>query len=195
MTKSEIRAQVRSRRRELDTAWIAEHSRPIQRAVIELPEFGDAATVGCYVAMRGEVETGTILQACRERGKRVCVPAMREQTGQYALAVMQADTPVVRRPGGVPEPLGGGWVGLAKVDVIVVPGVAFDGDGGRLGRGGGHYDRILAGRAEAAAPPLLVGLGFEFQIVGCVPTAAHDVRLDLVLTEDRVLRAGRDKSA
>jgi 5-formyltetrahydrofolate cyclo-ligase len=107
------------------------------------------------------------------------------------MAELGSDTPVRRRPGGGPEPVGTPGVRMNDLDLLVVPGLAFDARGGRLGRGGGHYDRLLAARSgQKGHRPVLLGLGFEFQIVERVPTAAHDVRLDIVVTEERVLRAG-----
>jgi len=196
VTKKEIRAQIGSQRRSLDPAWISAHSRRIEATVLGLPVLAQAKTVGCYLALPGEVETEGILRHCWEAGKRVCVPAMREETACYEMAAMQADTAVVRRPGNGPEPVSGDWVRPADVDLLIVPGVAFDDGCGRLGRGGGHYDRIMEGLAEAGnSSPVFWGLGFEFQIVRCVPMAAHDVRLDLVVTQERVLRASRRVSA
>ena len=196
MTKKEIRKQVGSQRRALAMDWISASSRRIQETVLDFPKLKQATTVGCYLAMRGEVETADILRHCWEAGKRVCIPVMREETARYEMAAMGADTPVVHGPADAPQPVSRDWVPLGELDLLIVPGVAFDDDGGRVGRGAGHYDRILEGRAGAgSARPIVLGLGFEFQILQCVPMAAHDVRLDLVVTEERVLRASRKMRA
>ena len=194
MTKAEIRTHIAGKRRDLNPAWVAERSANAQRIVLGLPEMEQALHVGCYLSLPGEVMTADILQYCWAAGKRVSIPTLREESGRYEMAAMAADTPVSRRPGGGPEPVDSEWVRLADVDLLILPGVAFDPDGGRLGRGGGHYDRLVAEQRDAASgAPLLVGLCFEFQILECVPMAAHDVRLDCVATEDRVIRVRGSK--
>ena len=86
------------------------------------------------------------------------------------------------RPGplGVPEPRRADWVDLDAVDVIILPGVAFDPQGGRLGHGGGHIDRLLAGGAGQGL--YKIGLAFACQFVDRVPCDAHDVHMDLVIS-------------
>jgi len=78
-------------------------------------------------------------------------------------------------------------VPLAEVAALVVPGVAFDLRGHRLGQGGGHYDRLIAAARALPAPPLVVALAYDFQIVARVPHEAHDQRVDRIVTERRVL--------
>jgi 5-formyltetrahydrofolate cyclo-ligase len=95
---------------------------------------------------------------------------------------------MVPGPIGAPEPPT--WarsVPAESIDLFLVPGLAFDAAGGRLGRGGGHYDATLAAMPLRAPR---IGLAFEAQIVPEVPREAHDVALDAVVTEDRVLPGG-----
>src|SRR5262249_61676779 len=97
----------------------------------------------------------------------------------------------VRGPSGTPEPANGRPLGADAVRLcFLVPGVAFDGRGARLGRGGGWYDRALAGHPDAAR----LGLAYDFQVVPFVPEASWDVRMHVVVTETRVL-AGVERSA
>jgi 5-formyltetrahydrofolate cyclo-ligase len=93
------------------------------------------------------------------------------------------------RPGhrDIPEPAGP-HVDLAEIDVVVVPGLGFGEDGMRLGRGGGHYDRTLS-RLPAAA--VRVGFCYDCQVVEHVPRGAHDQPVDLIVTDQRVVRAAR----
>jgi 5-formyltetrahydrofolate cyclo-ligase len=125
------------------------------------------------------------VEACWSEGKRLCTPAFRSETEGYALARLSRDGLVTVGPHRAPEPRHPAWVSEAEVDVMIVPGLAFDASGGRLGRGGGHYDRILR-RVRATA--FRMGLGFDFQVVAQVPMLERDMRLDAVITETRVIR-------
>jgi len=111
-----------------------------------------------YDAVAGEVDLGPLLDALRASGVEVVVPA----------ATPDASVPVLPS-----------WP-----QVIIVPGVAFDGDGARLGRGGGWYDRLLG---DPARQGVALGVAFETQVVDSVPTEPHDAVLDAVVT-DRAVR-------
>ena len=128
-------------------------------------------------------------------GKAVCVPAHRAEDGRYAMAALAPDAARGAGPAGIVEPAFKEWILLETVDLVVVPGVAFDPAGGRVGRGAGHYDRLLAGAGRACAR---VGLAFEFQVLAGVPTSGHDVGMDVIVTEQRTLRrtacAGQERN-
>ena len=184
--KESIRRAVHERRRALDAAWAEAASRGAARRLAGAPEFAAARTVGAYMSLPHEVATGDILAACWREGKRVCVPAP-AAGGGYGFVWLKPGEPLVPGPLRVPQPRDGRAIGDARIDAIVVPGVAFDRNGGRVGHGKGHYDRLL--RAPAAAGAWKVGLAFEFQIVEEVPMAAFDVRMDAVVTESEIRRA------
>lgn len=94
---------------------------------------------------------------------------------------------VVRGRHGVGEPGAGcAAIPLGEVDAVVVPGLAFDERGGRLGRGGGFYDRLLG---DSGLRAVRIGVCLEAQVVEAVPEGAHDARVDLIVTEQRVVRA------
>jgi len=92
-------------------------------------------------------------------------------------------------PYGIREPDPGSWrkASPEEVDLAVIPGLAFDAAGGRLGRGKGYYDRLLG---DPAFRGIKVGLAWEWQIVGEVPATAHDIRMDLVLAGEKILPMG-----
>jgi len=182
--KDRLRRQVRERRLGLATAWVAETSRSVQTRALALPAWTDASVVGCYLAMPGEVTTELILERGRSDGKTVCVPAYDRTSGEYALVCLKADSGIVAGPMGVPEPASGERIGSGAVDCIFVPALAFDADGSRLGHGGGHYDRILAGVRRNTVK---VGLAFGFQIYESIPVLGHDVPMDVVVCEDKTI--------
>jgi len=186
-TKDEIRAVIREKRGALDAVWVNDNSGSVERKAAELIEFRKASIVGAYVAMQGEVRTDAVIEQCWQENKQVCVPAYRAETKHYDFVKLDRDARMVVGPSRILEPEEKQWIPADELDLMLVPGVAFDSLGGRVGHGGGHYDRIL-GRARSGMP-FTVGLGFEFQIFDRVPTDESDVRMDVVVTEKRVIRA------
>ena len=185
--KARIRAVMARRRRGLDAGWIVAASRTAQDRILGLPEFMAATSVACYLALPGEVRTERILENCWMAGKTVSVPVFDPEAGGYRFCVLKQGAALARGPLGVSEPEIREAVGLARIGLVVMPGVAFDTSGGRLGRGGAYYDRLL--RAEPGIrPPFRLGVAFDFQVVDCVPLEAHDVKADAVVTEERVIR-------
>jgi 5-formyltetrahydrofolate cyclo-ligase len=190
MTKQDIRRVILRKRRRLSIEWIAETSRRVQERACRLPSFASARLVCGYLAMRGEVETDMLFARAREAGKRLCVPAFRLDEGRYGLAELAEGTVLSRGPGGVREPREPDWVPIEDVDLMVVPGLAFDRQGGRVGYGKGHYDALLATASWRPFPA--VGFAFGFQLFRRVPVEAHDVRLDAVITEQENVCAEAD---
>lgn len=186
--KALLRAEIRERRHGLQPAWIADTSRVVQERALSLPECAGASVVGCYVALRGEVATDLIIESSGRNGKTVCVPAFDRESDTYRLTRLCAASALVAGPMGVPEPVGGEPIAAADVDCVVVPGLAFDAFGGRLGHGGGHYDRMLA---EIPRRATKIGLAFAFQIYDRVPVSGHDIPMDIVVSEDRTLDCAR----
>jgi 5-formyltetrahydrofolate cyclo-ligase len=189
MNKAELRAAMRAWRAGLDDAWVASASLAAQARLLALPEYGAARRVACYLATAKEVQTADILRRCRADGRLVCVPVWRPSANAYGLGWIGGDGAPRRGPHGIAEPVDAVWVEADEpLDLMVVPGVAFDACGGRIGHGRGHYDRIC-GRPGAAAA-MKVGLAFEGQIVAGVPMDTRDVYMDAVITERRTLRRG-----
>ena len=123
----------------------------------------------------------------RRRGLRVVVPVTLVNERRLLLAEFEGPETLVTGPFGIPEPRPEGRkiVDLARVDALVIPGVAFDEHGNRLGWGAGFYDRLL----EGARPDVpIIALAYEGQIVPAVPPEGHDVRMSVIVTEQRVIR-------
>lgn len=186
-SKQEIRDIVKSKRVELASEWLAAASVAAQDRVLGLAEFGAAGVVGCYMAMTAEVGTGALVEHCYRAGKSVCVPAMDPGTRTYRLAAMPEGAVMVAGCMGIPEPAVKEWVPVAEVGCIVVPGLGFDARGGRVGYGGGNYDRILD-PVRGSRECFKVGLAFDFQVFELVPKDGNDVVMDAIVTEDRLIR-------
>lgn len=178
-----MRLEMRAKRRAIDPAWAASAGVAVQERVVGLDAFAGASAVACYIAMRTEVSLDAVITRCRSAGKTVAVPAWRRESGAYGMARLEPGATLVPGLLGIMEPAFPDWI--ASVDMVLVPGVAFDAAGGRLGRGGGYYDRILA---EIGDKALRVGVAFDFQVVARVPVDRHDVRMDAVVTETKVLQ-------
>jgi 5-formyltetrahydrofolate cyclo-ligase len=186
--RQRIREDIRSKRRGLDPAWCARSSARIVERISRLPELLACRHLAGYLAMPGEVDVDRLLQRALAEGMRACVPAYDPAAGAYRLARYAGDVPVMRARLGVREPVCPRWVALEDVDVVLVPGVAFDPDCARLGHGAGYYDRLLAGPAGGSV--LKVGVAFELQLVPRIPCEAWDVRMDMVVTEQQTLVRG-----
>lgn len=154
-------------------------SAAIQRKVLEEDWWAAAFGVGLYRALPVEPATDWLLADALGRGARVAVPMARRKG--YRWGTVEADTRWVKGPYGVLEPERGGRAAAGDLRVVAVPGLAFDRRGGRLGHGGGHYDRLLS-----QTRGLLVGLCVEDCLVEDIPMERHDVPVDVVVTEKRI---------
>jgi len=168
-----------------------EISRQIVASFMALPAYASARTVLFYVDAGSEVRTRQTLPEALRGGKRIVVPWCVVETNQLELFLLEDMTELVEGAYKILEPrdelrmLPAKRVRPEELDLVMVPGTAFDPRGGRMGQGKGYYDRLLA-RARPDAP--LVGIAFECQVFPEIPVAPHDVFMDLVLTEKQLYR-------
>ena len=164
-------------------------SRDIFAKVTALPAYQAAQTVMYYVAMPSEVQTRDALVAALRSGKGVVVPYC--VAGELALCRLESLDELEPGTWNIPEPnrrlrsLPEKQSQVTELDVIIVPGVAFDRRGGRIGHGKGYYDRLLA-RAEPKTRRIAVA--YECQMFPEVPMSEHDIFMDTVVTEEAVYR-------
>lgn len=173
-------------------------SRIICNQFIAQPIYRQAKTVMWYIHCRSEVRTQSALLGELATGKHVVIPyCTKDEQGQNKLGLWRLEDFAELVPGmwGILEPPKQRWGELGKevaperLDCVMVPGVAFDRNGGRLGNGAGYYDRLLKSvRADA----VLIGVCFESQLVEQVVTEVHDVSMDIVMTE-KTLYAGKGR--
>ncbi|WP_437019266.1 5-formyltetrahydrofolate cyclo-ligase [Streptomyces sp. enrichment culture] len=172
---------------------LRETSAALAGRALELPELARAGTVAAYVSVGSEPGTLALLDALRARGVRVLLPALLPDNdldwgvyeGEGSLArVQHGGRMALFEPAG--ERLGPDAVTTA--DAVLLPGLAVDARGMRLGRGGGSYDRVLARLERAGAYPALVVLLYDSEVVGRVPAEPHDRPVDAVVTPAGVRR-------
>ena len=182
MTKGELRTALLDRLRQQKEDARRRRSEAIWRKVPRLTAFRRAATVCCYVALPYEVQTRRMITEMLKRGKRVVVPVARPRTKRLWLSeVRDPDHDLAPGAFGVPEPVPAARrpVPVRELDLVFVPGLAFDRRGHRLGHGVGYFDRFLARLPRSTTT---VGLAFKFQLFDRLPTAAHDHAVQTVLT-------------
>lgn len=182
--KTALRHSVLLARRDLTEDERRAASRSAVERLVRLPEVWRSGVVALYVALDDELDPSSAVPLLRERGIRTLFPRVR---GEH-LDLAEATDPHALPGGfrGIREPTGPA-IDPDVVDVAVLPGVAYDLDGGRLGQGGGHYDRLLPQLPEDT---VRVGLGFSCQVVPRVPREDHDEVVDIVVTDHAVHRTG-----
>lgn len=186
--KQRLRKEVLARRDKLTTALRVIRSADILQKLFELEAVRSATWIHFYVSCGGEVETTGMIAHALSLGKRVAVPKMEPASKQLVLSELKDPVRELSPgPKGISEPKPEAFrpVEIDTMDLFVVPGVAFDEKGNRLGQGAGYYDRLLA---EVSDRIPIIALAFELQIVGRVPTNNHDVRVDWIMTEKRVIK-------
>ena len=186
MPKRTLRAMLLAKRRELTPEQVSLQSLDLQRRFLALPEYGRASVLALYAAIDREVETSLVASRALAAGKKLLYPAVIGSDLQFR-AVAAVDE-LVRGRFGIPEPAGEAR-DPAKADILVVPGVAFDLCGRRIGYGKGYYDRSLH-RLEGSGR--LIGFCYDFQLVEEIVGEPHDVTMDLIVTESRVVRVNKN---
>jgi len=173
-----------ARRRSLSAEERRAASLWAQQSLLATPEYGMAQTVALYAAIHGEVETSLLFERALEDRKEVLFPAVCGEDLHFIRVTTSEG--LQRGEFGIPEPcLTGERVPPEQADIILVPGVAFDLLGYRIGYGKGFYDRALH---HVERQGKLVGFCYDFQLVEKLVGEPHDVVLDLIVTDQRVVR-------
>lgn len=184
--KRVLRRELRAALDGLSAQARAQASGQIVSQLRVLARFSESLAVALYAPLPGEVDVGPLLAERWSRGAPVWLPRMREDGGLDFVAVRSAGELSPTRYG-VREPAPGlAATPLRELRLLVIPGLGFDRRGVRLGRGGGFYDRSVGG-VPIGARPRTVGVAFACQRVDELPAAAHDLRVDTVLTEHGTL--------
>ena len=178
--KADLRRRLLAQRAALTALEVYHKSVAITAHVCAMPIFRASHTVMVYMALTQEVQTGLIIEEARRQHKRIAVPMIK---GPTLVAVEFPPDGTQLRPGpyGILEPdCTTAMVRPENIPCVLVPGVAFDRRGGRLGFGHGYYDRFLS---QFPTPTCYCGLAFDIQILPCVPRWPHDACMHWIVTE------------
>ena len=176
MLKSELRQQMKVLKRQFTSNQLREQSLVLVNKVLRHPRVNAAQTILLYYSMADEVDTHNLVDLLREQGKTVLLPV----TLAHELEIRRYEGPKSLQEGRafhIMEPTGAVFTQLHTIDLVIVPGMGFDPQGNRLGRGKGYYDRFLRLVPQAYK----LGLCFDFQKVASVPTEDTDVRMDEII--------------
>jgi 5-formyltetrahydrofolate cyclo-ligase len=187
VVKAQLRQEMARVRAAVPAAEAEAAGREVAARLAAWEPFRAAARVALYAAVGGELPTRACFEAVVASGRPALLPKIGAVRQLAFVALTRWED---LRPGrhGIPEAPGTAEDAPAAGDLVLVPGLAFDAAGYRLGRGGGHYDATFPPGHEG---PLLVGVAFERQIVASVPHASHDRRMDAIVTERALRCPGR----
>jgi 5-formyltetrahydrofolate cyclo-ligase len=185
-TKLALRDQLVTARGRLPVSELAERAVTVRDLLLATPEVRRAATVAAYVSVGREPGTGALLDALAAAGKRVILPLLQPDNDLDWAAYSGAEA-LVSAGRGLLEPIGPrlGTDAVATADAVLVPGLAVDRTGLRLGRGGGSYDRALGRVPLGTFTCVLLN---DAEVLDLVPGAPHDRRVGAAVTERRLLR-------
>ena len=187
MSKNELRNNVIAIRNALTIEEIERKSEAIKKLLFTLPEYQNANTIMAYVDFRNEVQTSGIIKDALAGGKKIAIPITDVKNKKLTPSLLH-NFPGDLVPGtwGILEPRSECIRPIAseELDLVIIPGVAFDEVGNRLGYGGGFYDRFLL---RTRRDVILLALAFELQIKPNVYPAQHDIPMQMVVTEERIM--------
>lgn len=188
LQKDRLRQSVLQKRMALSPAAVTEKSNRIINKILTWSEYLKADTIMTYLDFRNEVQTERLVLHSMEVGKQVVVTATETKERRLIPSLIQ------RYPEGLhigrwgirePQPQFMRPIALAEIDLVLVPGVAFDLQGNRLGYGGGYYDRFLA---RLWPEVVFAALAFELQVQTQVYAAPHDIPIHYLITEERLIK-------
>ena len=175
MDKKELRSQIRQKKRAMTEEEICQRSEALGKLFAESNLYKEAKTIYGYLPYNQEVRTVAMLEQAIRDGKRVAVPKV---YGEEMRFIFIEDMSAVEKGyAGIPEPVADGPVADDETALVLMPGLAFDPQGHRIGYGGGFYDRFL--EKEPGHPTL--ALCYEFQMLPHLDTEEHDIPVDCVL--------------
>lgn len=184
--KKELRQRVRKILDAMGPQHIAVKSAAVTEKLIETPEFERAQVLMVFLSLAGEIDTGGLVLSAWRQHKRVVAPKVSwEQRRMLPVEIRSLSTDLMETAMGLREPVSGLPIPIPIIDLVIVPGLAFDKHGNRLGRGRGFYDRFLA-HPEFAGEAC--GLAFEEQFLDEVPAGPLDRPVDMLVTDQAVRR-------
>jgi len=186
-SKSDIRNRVIAVIQTLSEEELADKTSRIEKRLFEFANFMEANISLLYMPQKYVVDTKKIIQRCFDYRKIVALPAFNtEKHGMLPYKVDAFETDLTLGPRNImePDPERCKIIPIDRIDIAIIPGVALDEKGGRIGSGEGYYDRLIG---KLPITTRKVALALEYQIVQQVPMESHDKFMDIIITEDRII--------
>jgi 5-formyltetrahydrofolate cyclo-ligase len=185
--KQAIREEVLRKRDKIPQEVRSAKNSLIKEKIFSLPEFISSHTVLFYASFRSEVETSKMIRESIGSGKRVLLPKVDREAKRLRLYEIKDISELSSGYMGIPEPslTDERMVSPEDVDLVVIPGLGYDYSGNRLGYGAGYYDRLLS---ETKKKLIVIAPAYEEQIVDMIPAEEHDMKVDIIVTDKRILR-------
>jgi 5-formyltetrahydrofolate cyclo-ligase len=183
MPKNTLRQILLAKRKALTATEVGSASRSIQERFLASGEFGTSQVLALYAPIHNEVETDAVLSVALDAAKTVLYPVVNGESLEFRRVSSHEE--LQKGAFGIPEPLAScAVISPRMADFIVIPGVGFDLRGKRIGYGKGFYDKALHSLEGTGK---FVGFCYDFQLVDEIVHEPHDVKLDLIITEKRVV--------
>jgi 5-formyltetrahydrofolate cyclo-ligase len=182
--KSALRKQMKEKIRSLSAKQKNEYDAQIAENLYALPVWQQAETIGITISRENEINTKPIIEKAWQEGKTVCVPKCDPQEKTMTFRAIRSFDQLESVYFGLQEPIVAMTEEVAsrQIDVMIVPGVCFSKAGYRIGYGGGYYDRYLQHFWRPT-----ISLAYSFQVVNHVPFEAHDIPVDMIVTNEKVM--------
>jgi 5-formyltetrahydrofolate cyclo-ligase len=193
MQKNDLRNQMRAMLAKITPEQRHARSLDVCHQLQDTPEFRRAETIMLFLSMEQEVETSTLVLQAWKEGKTVALPRVRWAEREIEpVAIKSLETSANPAAQGLRDPVGGTPISLARIDLVAVPGLAFDRRGYRLGRGKGFYDRFLSQKDFQGQR---IALCFQEQLLdSLLPVEPHDVPMNMIVTDQKILRCSHPQA-
>ena len=185
--KKEIRKSIIEKRNKIKNKDKTSMDKKIIESFKKEDSYKKARGIFIYIGFGSEINTKVIIEDALKKGKEVYVPKVKGK--EMLLIKIDSLENLVTSSYGILEPIGdNNNFDVDKLDLLVMPGVAFDNSGNRIGYGGGYYDRFLEKNKTNAEK---IALAYEFQILNSINNEKHDVKVDKIITEERIINISR----
>ena len=180
--KNQIRKEMKKKRRSMELSEVAEKGQKAAELFLNCEIYKSAQTIMLYMPLGNETDTSEIIKKAFCDGKRLVLPVTDEESGKITPYVFEEATELEKGGFSVVEPKHALLAKQSEIDAVIVPGIAFDQRGARVGFGKGCYDMFLSGMETVK-----IGFCYDFQICVEIPSDAHDVKMDFIVTKNRII--------